>query len=81
MDKEEKEKKAVEIAHEVTEKIVSNCEPDEMGMVISIIMKSLHNMFETRIAGSETNLETDRGSYTLFLNNCEFPAINEAKKG
>lgn len=71
MDKEN-EKRANEIAHEVTEKIASSC-PDEMGMIISIVLKNLHNMFETRIAGSETNLVTDKDNYGLFLKNIEFP--------
>ncbi len=77
---EEKTKMMLEIAHKLTEEILSNCEPDETGMVISVIMKNLHNMFETRIAGSETNLDTDRVNYTAFLNHCEFPPVNKLVK-
>ena len=69
---EKQEKNVNEIANEVTERIASSC-PDEMGMVISIVLKNLHNMFEERIAGSETNLVTDKDNYVLFLKHIEIP--------
>lgn len=74
---EEKEKKAHEIAHKLTEEIVSNCQADETGMVISIIIKNLHNMHQTRIAGSEINLQTDQSAYTAFLNNIDLPLVED----
>ncbi len=75
MDKKEMEEKALTLADTLTKEIISNCEPSEMGMVVTLILKNLHNMFESRITGSETNLSTDREDYAAFLGRCELPEI------
>lgn len=79
MEKQEKEKKAHEIANKLTETIVSECEPDEMAMVASLILKRLHDMFQTRISLSKENLQIEEDSYSKFLGNINLPLIEEAK--
>jgi len=74
---EEKLKMVEEIANKLTEEIISSCEPKEMGVVASLILKNLHNMYQSRITSSMSTLDSDKKAYSDFLNNIDLPLIED----
>ncbi len=74
---EEKMKMASEMAAKISDSILSECQPEAQGVVISLIMKNIHTTHRTRIAESETRQLADTEDYTLFMKNIDLPQIKD----
>ena len=76
----EKLEVANKMAAEMSNTILSECDPEHQGVVVSLIMKNIHTTHRTRIAESEQTHLSHTSEYTEFLKNIDLPQIEQIKK-
>jgi len=76
---EEKMKKTHDIAHEITSELFGSCDPEEMGIIISVVMESIHKQFRSDIEEAKERFANTSDSYSTFLSNITFEETKELK--
>lgn len=76
---EEKIKKAHEIASKITDELFSNCDAEEIGITISVVMEFIHKQFRSDVATAKERFTDVSDSYSTFLSNVKFEEIKDVQ--